>query len=229
MSTKRLILIMIIGAMGVAAFAAAFVISRLFQAPATVQAAAEPGNPDAAKGPAAPAVPAAASDVPRIEEKHLYDLIKEVRQKMSDCEKREQEIGEQEKRLQIARQLLEKEAQELENLRVQVTTTVTRLKEAQTEMDNSRIAIDREETANLKRVAAVYDRMDASAGSRILEGMCTNNQEADAVKILHYMNERSVAKILAEVADKKLAARLCDQMKKIREQESKVPAAAAAR
>jgi hypothetical protein len=40
--------------------------------------------------------------------------------------------------------------------------------------------------------------MDATAGGRILEGMCTNKQESDAVKILHYMQERSVAKVLAD-------------------------------
>ena len=60
--------------------------------------------------------------------------------------------------------------------------------------------------------------MGGFAGSRILEGMCTNKQEADAVKILFYMQERSVAKVLAEMTDKNMAARLCEQLKRVKEQ-----------
>ena len=213
---KRLLLI-ILAVVGIGVFAVSFMVSRHLISPAKTQAAPPPAAP-------APAAPhAAAGDVildtpPSVEEKHLYDLVKEVRQKVQDCQKREQALEEQEKRAQMARQIIDREAQNLETQRLQLASALTKLKETQAELEKTRVAIDREETVNLKRVAAVYDKMDAAAGGRILEGMCTNKQDADAVKILHYMTERSVAKVLAEITDKSLAARLCEQLKRVKEQ-----------
>jgi len=220
-------LILVLVGLALAAFAAAFFLSRYLGAPAAAQAAAEAEAAAAAAAPA-PAVTAPAPEVPRLEEKHLFELIKEARQKINDCQKHEREVAEQDKRLQMTRQLLEKETQDLDALRAQLTADVTRLKEAQAEMDKTRVAIDREEAVNLKRVAAVYDRMDAAAGGRIMEGMCANKQEADVVKILHYMTERSVGKILAEITDKNLAGQLCEQMKKVKEQDKTNPPATGA-
>ena len=93
---------------------------------------------------------------------------------------------------------------------------MARLKESQAELEKTRTAIAKDEEVNLKRVAAVYDKMDAVAAARILEGMNKNTQDTDAVKILHYMTERSVAKVMAEFTDKSVAARLCEQMKRIK-------------
>jgi flagellar motility protein MotE (MotC chaperone) len=205
---KRLLLI-ILAVAGIAVFAVSFVVSRGLISPAKTQAAA----PAPAEAPAAlkATANAAAAETQTVEEKHLYDLVKEVREKVRECQKREQELEEQEKRMQITRQVIDREAQNLEAQRLQLAAALTRVKE-------TRVAIDREEVVNLKRVAAVYDKMDATAGGRILEGMCTNKQESDAVKILHYMQERSVAKVLAEITDKNLAARLCEQLKRVKEQ-----------
>lgn len=219
MNGKKLILVLVV--LGGGVFAASFGLSQYLKAPTPATAEAGPTPPGAAAGAPstdAPAVPSEAEQGFRIEEKHLYDLVKEVRQKVADCQKREQELAEEEKRLQMSRGLLAKEAQDLETLRLQLTASVTRLKEAQAKSDKSRILIEREEAVNLKRVAAMYDKMDSAAGGRILEGMCTNQQEADAVKILRYMSERSAAKVLAEITDKGVAGRLTEQLKRTREQ-----------
>jgi flagellar motility protein MotE (MotC chaperone) len=48
--------------------------------------------------------------------------------------------------------------------------------------------------------------------------MCSNNQEEDAVKILRFMSERSAGKILTEMSDKEMAARLCSKLKVIQEE-----------
>jgi len=214
---KKLMLI-ILAVAGIGVFAASFVVSRYLVSPARTQAATSATEAPAAPKGAAASPELALEAAPTVEEKHLYDLIKEVRQKVQDCQKREQELEEQEKRMQMTRQAIDREAQNLESQRLQLAAALTKLKETQAEIEKTRVAIDREEMANLKRVAAVYDKMDAAAGGRILEGMCTNKQEADAVKILHYMTERSVAKMLAEITDKNLAARLCDQLRRVKEQ-----------
>ena len=165
-----------------------------------------------------PTLPPLPEAVPSVDEKHLYDLIKEVRDKTEECRKRELALVQQEQRLQMTKDLLTKQTQELEALRLQVNTAVTRLKDVQADLDKNRIAIAADETKNLKRTAAVYDRMEPAAGSQILQSMCTNNQSPDAVKILYYMSERSVAKLLAEMPDKKLAASLVEQLKHVKEQ-----------
>lgn len=203
-------------AAGIATFAVSLTASRLLTK-GPEQAAADTDNAGQAAAPAV-AAPVGVIDTPRLEEKHLYDLIREVRQKARECEARQETLAAEEKRLALARQLVEKETQDLEKLRLQLAANVTQLKQAQADLEKTRLAIQASETANLKRTAAIYDKMDPAAASKIIEGMCTNQQEADAVKILHYMSERSVAKVLAEMTDKTLAARLCEQMKLIKEQ-----------
>jgi flagellar motility protein MotE (MotC chaperone) len=206
--SKKLMIVVVVVLAG-AAFAGAFLLSRhLNMRPAEAKAAPAPDAPAAQK--------AAAPDVPRLEEKQLFELIKEVRQKVRDCQKRQEELDEQERRVQITRQLVERESQDLENLRVQVAASVARLKEAQADIEKTRTTIAKDEEVNLKRVATVYDKMEAVAATRILEGMCANKQESDAAKILHFMSERSVAKVLAEFTDKNAAAKLCDQLKRIK-------------
>lgn len=208
MSKKVIIVLVVVLAGG--AFAGAFLLSRhLNMRPAEAKAAPAPDALAAAEKAAAP-------DVPRVEEKQLFELIKEVRQKVHDCQKRQEDLDEQERRLQITRQLVERESQDLENLRVQVAASVARLKEAQADIEKTRTAIAKDEEVNLRRVATVYDKMEAVAATRILEGMCANKQEGDAAKILHFMSERSAAKVLAEFSDKNAAAKLCDQLKRIK-------------
>jgi flagellar motility protein MotE (MotC chaperone) len=207
MSKKVMIVIVVV--LAGAAFAGAFLLSRHLNMRPAEATAAPSRDALAAEG-------AAALEVPRVEEKQLFELIREVRQKVHDCQKRQEELDEQDRRLQVTRQLIERESQDLENLRVQVAASVARLKEAQADIEKTRTAIAKDEEVNLRRVATVYDKMDALAAAHILEGMCANKQEGDAAKILHFMSERPVAKVLAEFTDKNAAAKLCDQLKRIK-------------
>ena len=72
--------------------------------------------------------------------------------------------------------------------------------------------------------------MDPAGASKIISSMCAKQLESgkaeggsidDAVKILFYMNERSKGKLLAEIVstEPKLAAVLCQRLKKVVEQE----------
>ena len=151
-------------------------------------------------------------------EKLLDDLVRELRVKIQDHQRKEQRMEEQETRIRLAQDSLDKQGKELENLRIQLVAPLGRLKEAQTELERSRVLVTQEERANLKKTAAIYEKMDATAGGKILEIMCGNKQEDDAAKILSYMSERSAAKLLAEITDKTIVARLCDRMKRIREE-----------
>ena len=78
----------------------------------------------------------------------------------------------------------------------------------------------------------MYDTMDVTGAGKILVSMCKpadgaqqdslgaggdENGYDDAVKILHYMTERTKGKLLAELATSEpaLAASLCQRMKQI--------------
>lgn len=211
----KMLKILVLVALAGVAFAGTFVASHWLGAKPT-EAAGEPAPQAAAKGPQTEELSTLLDPSALTEQQALQALIREVRGKLRECEGREKELQEEQRRLGIARQDLEKQTAELENLRVELATQVSQLKQARETLDRSRVALRRDEEVNLKRTAAIYDKMAADAASRIFESMCKNSQEVDAVKILHYMTERAVAKILAEMSDKEQAARLSEMMKRVR-------------
>jgi flagellar motility protein MotE (MotC chaperone) len=158
------------------------------------------------------------TDQLRPNEKMIDELTKELRHQISELKREKQQFEEEQKRHRIASEELQKQIKELERLRVQLVNPITQLKEAQAEAMRSRVVIAQQEEDNLKRIATIYEKMDAVKGSEKLTTMCENGQENDVVKILHYMSDRTAAKLIAEI-DKDIAARLCEKMKKITKQE----------
>ncbi len=152
-------------------------------------------------------------------QRQLEELIRDVRARRAECIALRHSLEQEAKRMEVARALLKKEADDLEKLRFQLVGPLTELREARAELEKSRILIATEERTNLKRTAAIYEKMDPASGSEILGEMCANQQETDAAKILRYMSERSAAKLLATMQDKALAAKLSDMLKRMREQE----------
>ncbi len=153
----------------------------------------------------------------RLGEKHLMALVRQVRAKLDDCRQREKDLAAQQRRLDVARDDLRTEAQHLETLRARLASAAARLKETRTALEETRLAVRADEQKNLKHTAEIYDVMDAEAAADIIQNMCKNQQDDDAAKILHFMRERSVAKLLAAIADPALVADLCRKMKRIRE------------
>jgi len=158
------------------------------------------------------------SDVTQVEPKHLAMLLKEARARNRDLNARETQLNQEEQRIRLIQQDLATEAEQLEALRVQLDTAATALRKAKVDLEKARITVAADEQKNLKRAAAIYDKMDAEAAARIIEDMCDNGQEEDAAKILHYMQDRTVAKLLAAIADKKKVARLNELMKRIHDE-----------
>ena len=92
----------------------------------------------------------------------------------------------------------------------------------------TRVDIDKAEKDNLVSIAATYDKMDPISAGKILSTMCTKQSADvgegssgfyDAVKILHYMTERTKAKVLAELvtSEPQLASLLCQRLKRVSE------------
>ena len=165
-------------------------------------------------------------------EQQLKSLVQDVRQKMREYEDRLQAIGMRERRLQVAQNVLKEDIENLDNLRVEVASAVTGLKNERDKLIKSRLEIEETEKANLVNLALSYDKMDVTGAQKILVSLCKPEDGAqpdstdvggkssgyeDAVKILHYMTDRTKAKLLAELATNEpaLAASLCQRLKQI--------------
>lgn len=236
-------LIIMTAAAGLVSFAGAFVIGWLTK-PAI--RSGEPNQPTLVSGETGAKLPlpragttssvigAGDSSVKRaMTEKQLENLTIEVREKMQEYNNKLQSIKTQEQRLQMAQEVLKKDIENLNTLRVELASMTAGLKEERDKLLKSRLEIVQAEKANLVSIAATYDKMDASSASKILTNMCTGGQPQkqigdgrrwasgfdDAVKILHYMTERTKAKLLAEMvnSEPKLAATLCERLKQITE------------
>ncbi len=154
-------------------------------------------------------------------EKQLQGLIFDIREKIREHEKREEDIKEEEKRVKLAKEALQDEIDQLDNLRAELTTTLAKLREQEKELKRSVIEVDEVEKKNLQIIAARYDRMDIDHASKIMINMVENNQVEDAVKILFYMSERTSGELLGEIGDinADTASLLSKKLKRVKEDE----------
>lgn len=170
-----------------------------------------------------------AETVKGLTQKQLKSLVYEVREKINDYESKVRELDLREARLQMTQETLKKDIDELSRMKVELASMVANLKEQKNQLLETRAEISRSEKANLTLIAATYDKMDPASAGKILINMCAKQMESgkleggnidDAVKILFYMTERTKAKLLAEMVttEPKLAATLCQRLKRIVEQ-----------
>lgn len=166
-------------------------------------------------------------------EKQLKDLLYEVREKMHEYNNKLQDLQEKEQRIQIAQETLKKDIENLNNLRIELASVIASVKNERDKLQKSRVEIAQAEKTNLISIAATYDRMDPTSASKILTNMCNTQVQKDdevassasgmddAVKILHYMSERTKGKLLAELvtSEPKLAAVLSQKLKKVIEKQ----------
>ena len=215
--------IIALAALGLVVFAAAFVLSTFVgdDGQAVVEPAGQAAQEGEDQGAGLQEALADGSVQPvtlRMKERELDELVKELRARIEACRKRQEELEVWDKRIRMAGEALKRQAQELEAIRMQLVAPLASMREAKAELENTRVRIGAEEAANVKRIAGMYEKMDSASGGQILADMCSNAQEDDAVKILHYMSERAAGKVLSEMPDKTLAARLCAKLKTIREE-----------
>ncbi len=231
-------LIIMIAAAGLISFAGAFALARLTKtAPAsqsdelnkaTVAASDSIDKPWLPQPEAGTMSPTDSTMRKALTEKRLKNLVFEVRQKIQEYNNKLQALELQGQRLQITRDTLKEDIENLNNLQIELASTVAGLKEQRNKLLKTRVDITKEEKANLVSIAATYDKMDATSASKILSNMCTKQSADvgevdsglnDAIKILHYMTERTKAKVLAELvtSEPQLASLLCQKLKRVSE------------
>ena len=156
-------------------------------------------------------------------EKQLKSLVYEVREKIQEYDHKLQALKIREQRLQTAQETLKTDIEELNNLRIELASTVARLKGEQDKLLKSRVEIAKTEKNNLISIAATYDKMDSVSAGKILTNMsqAQDGSDNDAVKILYYMSERTKAKVLASIAETEptISAYFCQKLKQIIEKE----------
>lgn len=226
--SKKLIIMM--AAAGLLSFAGMFVFAWLTKKtpqPRSPEAAQEaPDHWQADLKLTLPQIPPAGSDVTvdsqmkiAMKEKQLKSLIYEIREQIQEYNRKLKDLDVREQRQQIAQNTLKTDIEELDNLRVELASTVARLKNEQDKLLKSRVEIAQTEKNNLMSIALTYDRMDATSASKILTNMkqAENAAADDAVKILHYMSERTKAKVLASIAETEpeTSAYFCQRLKRI--------------
>lgn len=82
-----------------------------------------------------------------------------------------------------------------------------------------------DDLASLKKVALVYDAMQADAASKIFIQMCEDNLTDTVVKLLASMKDRQAAKVLGEMSmtQAELAAQLTDKLRKLKQGNAAAP------
>lgn len=232
--------ILIVVAAGILSFAGAFATGWLSR-PAAVQGADTPetGSPqDQAGTPASGSPPALTATMTSAEnaagartltEQQLEQLIFDVREKIGQYDDKLREVEQEKERLQIAQQTLQRDIEALNTLRVELAAGIADLKSERDLLRKTRIEVEQVEKANLVAIAAAYDKMDPISASEILTNMATAQPAGgkgnrmpnleDAVKILHFMQDRTKANVLAEMVavEPSLAALLSQKLKEVKE------------
>jgi len=236
-------LIIITAAAGLVSFAGAFVFTWFTHSPqvslpeemeqqAKAGDKSEPGLPQSQTAAINTVAAVSGPMTKAMTELQLRNLVQDVREKMQEYSNRLQALAVRELRLQVTQDVLKEDIESLNSLRIELASTIANLKSERDKLLKSRLEIDQTEKNNFILIAATYDKMDVTGASKILTNMCgayetsemqsveagnTDSSFDDAVKILHYMTERTKAKLLAEVATSEpaLAAALCKRLKHI--------------
>lgn len=154
-------------------------------------------------------------------DQQLQTLIYEVRETIKEYNVKLRDLDVREQRLQTAQTTLKKDIEEMTKLRLELASAVVSLKTEQDKLSKSQVQIEKTETDNLISIAATYDKMNAESAAKILMDMVKSQNSStasdDAVKILHYMEERTKAKVLASMADKEppVSAYICQRLKRL--------------
>jgi len=154
-------------------------------------------------------------------EKQLKSLVYDIREKMKEYRYSEKELDRRKQRMQVIQDTLQEDIDRLDTLRVQLTSILSNLQQQEHSLKQTVLEIKKTEQANMKNLAARYDKMSTDLASNIMINLASNNQLNDAVKIMYYMSERTSGKLLGDIGNTKpnLAALISLQLKRIKESE----------
>lgn len=156
-------------------------------------------------------------------EKQLNSLISEIREKTEEYDLKLKDLELREQRLLKAHDTTKKDVEEFTNLRIKLASAVAAFKDEKDKLEKTRVQIAVSEKTNMMSMAAAYDKMDSASAGNILTEInnAKSSNSEDAIIILHYMTERTKAKVLASIAETapETSAYFCQKLKQIIEKE----------
>jgi len=165
----------------------------------------------------------------RMSERQVEDLIYDLRRKIEEYEQKMERLDTEKRRFDVTKESMREDIEYLDDLRVELASSVADLRRQRDELEKSRIRVSEKERENLRAIAQSYDRMDAQSAASIFINMAQMRETSpqigqesfeDVLKILHYMTDRTKAQVLAQIVDKEpqLAAVLSSKLKRIEEE-----------
>jgi len=148
--------------------------------------------------------------------RELQNLIYDIRERMKEHRQKEKVLAREEQRIQTAKNSLQADIEQLEELRVELTATLSAMKQEKANLKTSVMEITDIERSNMQLIAGKYDEMKPEQSGPIVIQMMANKQIKDVVMILYYMNDKKAARLLGNL-DPKIAAVLLDRLKRVTE------------
>ncbi len=162
-------------------------------------------------------------------------LASSLRDRLGVVRDKEAQLDARQQRLELVYQDIKGERNALDELRKQVSDELKAVEEKMvaverkkaeseqkmvdktaelTALEKKRVELVDVEQGNVKRMAEMYDNMDAESAARILQQLADTAKLDTAVKVLGLMKERQAAKVLAAMPpDSGLAAQLLERLK----------------
>jgi hypothetical protein len=147
----------------------------------------------------------------RPKERQLDELVREVRARIQQLDRRERILQQREKRLEVAAEQLKAQGRQLEELRVKLVAAVDPLQRQRKSLLRERALITAQEVTNLKNAAKMYGRMEPSNAARILLAMVNSGNLKMASKIIHYLPDKNWAAIMDEIKQDDKAVEIIKQ------------------
>ncbi|MFC1652704.1 hypothetical protein ACFL3F_03185, partial [Planctomycetota bacterium] len=162
-----------------------------------------------------------------MEEKQLRDLVRTVKERISDYETKLEGLKQEEQRLKTAHAGIQEDLEKLSELRVEVAAAVAELKRQRVAMEQTRIRIEDSEKANLLTTAKTLEQMKDAAAPLIVnicqspsldpEAKSGETGTSYAVKLIHLMDQKTRGKLFAALVELEpdLAGALSQKLKLI--------------
>lgn len=164
-------------------------------------------------------------------------MTNELRTRLAAVREREEQMTARKKQVELVQEDMRGERAALDELRAQVKSEVEALNDAvqnvekqhgtleaerqkisknTQEMEGRVLQLQKEETANLKKMSGMYNSMSPESAARILQNLADTGKMDTAVKVLGMMQERKAAEVLTQLSDSGLAAQLVEKLKGLR-------------
>jgi flagellar motility protein MotE (MotC chaperone) len=143
-----------------------------------------------------------------VRQKSLEIIYQDIRSERAAIDELRKQLNDEMKALADKLDSLERKSGEMQQKSKQLT-------EQNKELSQTVLRIEEVEKENIKRLAAVYDAMDAEAAAQHLQHMADTGKIETAVKILGAMRERQAAKIFAAFPDRTTVVQILEKLKSV--------------